>query len=119
MKTRDGFVSNSSSTSFCIVGVERQSIISELMEKDGFVDDGGYGVAGHGKNGELIYYGRRFYNDGVMVWDTGAVGVEAKELLERMTLPQARHYVRELLKNIGVDVRTSDIDLRYGEASNE
>jgi len=119
MRCRDGFVSNSSSTSFCVIGIERQTVIAELMEKDGFVDDGGYGIAGHGRNEELLYYGRGFNNDGEMVWESGAVGVEARELLERMTLPQARHYVRELLKGVGVGVRTSDIDLRYGEASSE
>jgi len=36
MKIRTGFVSNSSSSSFCIIGVSNPYAIKELMKKDGF-----------------------------------------------------------------------------------
>lgn len=114
MKIRNGFVSNSSSSSFLVIGTDNTSLIDELAQADHFDDSsGGYGVAGEGD--ELVYYGMQY--DGH--FDYGYAGVEAADLLERMTLPQARIFVQEIFLKLGVEVDVEDIDLYYGEMSSE
>jgi hypothetical protein len=110
MKTRWGFVSNSSSSSFCIIGVEDTDLAMELAKLEGLVDDDGYISLGHGVgigNVVCIYGGHEPY------W----AGIEAKPLLKKMTLPKAIKHFKKLVKdNFGFDIPLSSIDLQYGEA---
>lgn len=122
MKTRNGFVSNSSSSSFCIVGIENTRIIEKLMAADGFTEnDAGYGVAGTGKS-DFVYYGHGYskHGDGVDYHlEYGYAGLEAVDTLNTMTLPEAKRYLKLKLKQMNINVDVKDIDLHYGSMSSE
>jgi hypothetical protein len=115
MKIRQGFVSNSSSSSFLIIGTKDSDLIQRLAEKDNFDgSNSGYGFAGDGD--KLMYYGNQYDGD----WDSGSVaGLDGQLILEMMTLPQARVHVQKIFQSLGVDVDEDEIDLHYGEMSSE
>lgn len=112
MKTRNGFVSNSSSSSFCVIGTENSLYLDLLKEKDALNTEDpehiGYGMAGKGKTAELDWW----ENYG----DLTCVGVNVS-ILEKKTLPAARKHVQKIFKKIGVDVPLAQIDIIYGSAS--
>jgi hypothetical protein len=121
MKIRNGFVSNSSSSSFCIIGTTYDSEIGKLVhaeeknyghyDKDGDWVDGtdymGYGC----DTGEVI----SFYGDSQVEY----AGVDAEPLLEQYSLPQAREaFVKLCKEKLNVDIDPRWVDLHYGEAGN-
>jgi len=139
MKIRNGFVSNSSSSSFCIVGVSDKTFIKILLEKDlGFHKNKQRGCDHPERDtpycpqcGELMWvelmtvdtfgYGRdngkfiSFYGEGPECCYNA--GLDAGDLLEKMTLPEAREYFQKLVKDkYDIDIPLSSIGLRFGEA---
>ena len=119
MKIRTGFVSNSSSSSFCIIGTDEAKYIKQLMDAEGlslacsYEDDS--------EEGEYLSYG---VAEGKVVNFHGSVmvsyaGVEAEPVLQKMTIPEAAKAFKELVKTkLDVDIPLSEINLHYGEAGN-
>jgi len=114
MKIRQGFVSNSSSSSFLIVGVSahRSGVkerVKELMEKDGCNEDEmGYGV-GEGRN--FMYYGG---------YEIDYIGLDAEKMLMKdMTVSEIRTEFIKRANKLGWTPNPKDIELYYGESSSE
>lgn len=82
MKVREGFVSNSSSSSFCIIGAPIEHISKDDAEKVKWKD----------KHGHADYVGEY-------------IGLNAEELLMDKTIPQASEHVQRYFKE------TYDIDI--------
>ena len=112
MKTRNGFVSNSSSSSFCIIGTSFK--IEEIAKKDGVNSDSfGHGSA-EGK--VLEYHGNGFGDD----YDEVLGGLEASHLLETMTIPKAKRYLQTMIKDkFGIEVPIDEISFEFGERGND
>lgn len=90
MKIRAGFVSNSSSSSFCILGVVASGVINSDIKWDlpkGFVSE--YGISDY--DGELI-------------------GMNPESLDENMTIKQTKEYIAKTLsESYGVEVKPEEI----------
>jgi hypothetical protein len=120
MKIRTGFVSNSSSSSFLIIGTNKSHIIKNLLEKDKDLDchDCSYGVTESERG--INYYGGYFGSDvkeeNIQLPDYA--GIEAKEMLEKETVSELRKYFVGLVKRkYGIEIEDEDVDLFYGETS--
>jgi len=106
MKYRIGFVSNSSSSSFCIIGIDKAEIIKELLNKEhiseirlefGMMD---------GKN--VIYYG----SDGEIYY----AGSSIKEFAEDVSIRDMKKAFKEKIQStLGIKLNLQDIKLLYGE----
>jgi hypothetical protein len=112
MKIRNGFVSNSSSSSFCIIGVHNEMLANDIADQLNIDDDWkeenlGYGVAE--TNDDVVFGGY----DGEIYY----AGFNAEPLLETMTLPQAKEKVVEMFKERNIDVNLASIGFHYGELS--
>lgn len=106
MKVRIDFVTNSSSSSFLIVGVSDDSIIEVLGQKEGKSEfECSYGV----DEGKVVsFYG--CYSEPYYA------GIDIEGLMDKMTLPQIKEYFKDLIKKeYDVDIDISDIGLHYGE----
>ena len=111
MKLRYGFVSNSSTTSFCIIGVD-DTHAQELLKACGYnmewyQDTVSQGIA-RDPHTLLAFYGN--YND---LW---YVGVDAETLLDDKTYPEARKWFVKYVESMGVDLEIGNVKLYYGEA---
>jgi hypothetical protein len=111
MKFRQGFVSNSSSTSFCIIGTDDTSIIQQLALAEGkdFECDKNlnfhYGV----NSGKYI----NFFGDDRPYY----AGADAKPILETMTLIEARKYfVKYVKEKLHRTISVDNVDLFFGES---
>lgn len=120
MKVRNGFVSNSSSSSFCILGIDNSKLIKELFERDVF-DEGQYQ-----EYHDEIYFGYgtcigkylEYYGEGLSY--PIAAGLDATETLSDMSINQAKEYFTAYVKeNMGIDIDPKYVNLHYGEAGNE
>lgn len=112
MKIRTGFVSNSSSSSFCVIGVTDETVVKKLYEAEGLKQDEWgfpYGCDG----GKVVsFYGRCV--------SECCAGIPAEKTLQDMSIKQARlHFCDLVKKKLKVDIRPDQVDLHYGEASSE
>lgn len=110
-KMRLGFVSNSSSSSFCIIGTSNKNIISKCLDVDKIdwtnLEETDYGY-GELKTKRLSYYGT--YEDPYYA------GLQAQELLNSRTIPEAiQHTINYLKVNYNIVVTEKDINFLYGE----
>ena len=110
MKIRTGFVSNSSTTSFCIIGVDNEAIVDKLLQACGY-DNEWYHQSksfGAAEADSLTFYGD--YNK--PYW----AGLDADTLLVDKTLPQAREwFIKYVQDKLNITLSQGDVRLRYGE----
>lgn len=119
MKIRNGFVSNSSSSSFLIVGVSgyKDVRLSQLAEADGIEDGfGGYNV---GKT--LVFLGGEYpYDDMDSPTNYDYAGIEAELALKNdRTVTELKKDFLEKAEALGITFSESEVDLYYGEVSSE
>jgi hypothetical protein len=108
MKIRFGFVSNSSSSSFLIVGTDNKSLIEKLLEKErNSIEDDNSGVA----NGDLVSF---IGSDD----DYHLAGMEIEGLLRKdFTLKELKQkFIERAKKSLDVDITEDDLDLHFGES---
>ncbi len=113
MKIRLGFISNSSSSSFCLVGTSNKYVIDELAAKEGlnFGEDGNAELSHGNCHGAYVVF--------VGYDEPEVVGIEIDALLEDLNLKQLRQVFHGLVQNkFNVDVPIEYIDLHYGEWGN-
>jgi len=112
MKIRTSFVSNSSSSSFVIIGVSDDTIMKQIADKDGKFLDGEYQDVecsyGVDSSGTLNYYGS---------WgEPYYIGVDISKQLEEKILPELREKKKKKVKEeYNLDIPTHLIKLHYGE----
>jgi hypothetical protein len=123
MKIINGFVSNSSSSSFLIVGVQNpdQNKAIKLAKADEF-EQGGYGVS----SGKLFDYLGGYYNydeDEAVVSDDfnpDYIGIGCEGALKSgKTVTELKKEFIEKTARYGVIFDDKEIDLYYGEVSSE
>jgi len=120
MKIRMGFVSNSSSSSFCIIGTENSDLIRKLAEAENKSfdydgedwDDDKYDYFGYGCNeGEVI----DFYGDESPYY----AGIDLKKFGEDISIKEMKKlFIKKVKKELGVDVEEEDVALLFGECGN-
>jgi hypothetical protein len=140
MKRRCGFVSNSSSSSFCIVGVSDECLVKALYEKEvaacvkmvrgcqhkvsksskaKFCPECGTEMwvkedidAGELSHGQWSGKHLSFHGNDEPYY----AGLEAEPLLEKMTIPEAKKAFAELCKkHFNLTIPADKVRLRYGE----
>lgn len=112
-KIRLGFVSNSSSSSFCIIGTSNKNIISKCLEVDKIdwsdLENTDYGY-GELKTKKLNYYGT--YEEDYPYY----AGIEAEKFLEDKTIPEAKKYFINYIKeNYNETISLKEVEFIYGE----
>lgn len=96
MKVRHDFVTNSSSTSYCIVGISDESLVEEILNADAKV---------------TLNILRVVHDE----YDNAMVGFDAEEILQDKSIAQATHELVELLRRtLDVHVTVDDIKLLFG-----
>jgi hypothetical protein len=108
MKIRTGFVSNSSSSSFCIIGTDNTDLIKKIAEADDvFIDDMLF------DRGAYCSKNIQYYGD----YSPWYAGIDAEEILNRMTIPEAKKHVSKLLsEKLNLDIPPAELDFLFGEA---
>ncbi|MEN6550056.1 MAG: hypothetical protein ABFE07_28775 [Armatimonadia bacterium] len=112
MKTRTGFVSNSSSTSFCIIGVDDLDLVAELLaaEELNWKEDMEWGGSLEGNL--LSFYG--------CLGQAEYAGIDAENILAKQGIAQAKKQFASLVKRqLKVDVPIGAVRLLYGESTSE
>jgi hypothetical protein len=111
MKIRMGFVSNSSSSSFCIIGVDNDKILNKLMKAEN--------VHLNYEEHDDVLCGVQNYKVLTFAGGEGecsVAGMEAESLLQTMAIPQACEHVKKEIKDkLGVIVPLNKISFIYGE----
>jgi len=112
MKYRNSFVSNSSSSSFVIVGISDDVIMKQIAEQDGKFSEGEYHDVncdyGIDESCSINYYGS---------WgEPYYMGVDISKKMEEQILPELKKEFQEKVKEeYGLDIPLDKIKLHYGE----
>jgi len=113
MKIRNGFVSNSSSSSFMIIGTSNSVIIDNIIKSKKMTREEIIGDINFGQfdSGDLLFIG-----DG---YDLYHVGMELSETeMDKMPLLIHKQRLSKMLKEkYNVDISIDHIGLFYGESS--
>lgn len=120
MKIRNGFVSNSSSSSFLIVGVSGYN--DPRLARLAIADKWEEGWGGHHEGKTLIFLGSEYeYGDGEPTnYQPYHVGIDAEQALkDGKTVSELRKEFIEKAKALGVVFSEKEVDLHYGEVSSE
>jgi len=124
MKVRAGFVSNSSSSSYMIVGVANYGDprLRELAEKD----EAKWGWGGLNEGKRLVFIGNEAdyetADDGQLMQDYSpyAVGVEAESGFRAgQSLDDLKKEFIKIAAGYGVTFTKNEVDLDYGETSSD
>lgn len=105
MKIRIGFVTNSSSSSFIVVGVHNEDVIEQMKKLEKEEIKCSYGCY-HGDH--FSFYGN---------WnDVYYAGLEASSLIEQdMKLSEIKNMFMFKCKELGIKVSANDVIFEYGE----
>ena len=112
MKIRKGFVSNSSSSSFLIVGITDSNLMKQIAVKDGKFENGDYCNLscnyGVDTSGRVCYFGG---------WgEPQYIGDPIEKSLEEKTLPILRKEFQQKIKKVfNLEIPLDKIKLHYGE----
>jgi len=116
MKIRISFVSNSSSSSFCIIGIKNEDLLKQLAKAEGkdFSWDEGYD-----EDKDQLDYGR---NEAKVVIFYGYdqpeyAGIDIDGIDEDKSIKQIKKdFVEVVKKKLKVDIPISKVKIFYGEA---
>lgn len=111
MKVRTGFVSNSSSTSFAIIGVGDHKNIRKIMRALGIDEDWIESELGYGNavKDEVMLCGSSYD-------DIYYAGLQADHVLQTRTIPDACKFVQaHFLQKYNLAIPLEDIKFLYGE----
>lgn len=112
MRYRDGFVSNSSSSSFLIVGTYNREIIKKVAEKMGKYNpvQDEYSVEcsyGYEVNDHFNFYGS---------YDPEYMGIDVSKKIKSQTFQELQKEFQQIIQDkYGVEIHQGDIDLYFGE----
>ena len=96
MKVRLGFVSNSSSSSFCLLGI----YLPENFSEDDFYD-----ILDNKAFQTILYIENGIYN----YYDQKIIGVTPDRMKEDETLAQFKERICQEFKKFGLDVKSSEL----------